>query len=302
MIIDKIDKYMAGEMTTEERASFEKEMEHDAKLREDVRIIAFIIHGIKQVGLEEDNQRLQRLIASSASDKQRYIATIAAIFIAGFIIAATISVPIYNHVVKPLIEKVSKNENVEDNDPIQQKVDSLFYQDEADSLITTLDNNDNKPSKSMNNIVDEDITANQQSNTIQEKEENVQQQETDNEIEETQDQVSQIGNSLAIDIGENGTKYVIEQVKIINKELIVTILISNNEDDAIVHLTNASSVDSYGNTVTGNTPERFILSKGTSIKKQIHFYNISKRPDFLQILKMNEVGGKVLKFRNIPIS
>lgn len=300
MKIDEIDKYLAGEMTAEERASFEKEMEHDTKLREDVRIIAFIIHGIKKVGLEEENKRLQRLIASSASDKQRYIATIAAIFITGFIIAATISVPIYNHVVKPLIEKVSKNDNVEDNNPIQQKMDSLFYQDEADSLKTTLDNSDNNPSNSMNNNDDEDITANQQSNTIQEEEN--EQQETDNEIEETQDQVSQIGNSLAIDIGENGTKYVIEQAKIINKELIVTILISNNEDDAIVFLTNASSVDSYGNTVTGNTPERFILSKGTSIKKQIHFYNISKRPDFLQILKMNEVGGKVLKFRNIPIS
>ena len=299
MIIDKIDKYLAGEMTTEERASFEKEMEHDAKLREDVRIIAFIIHGIKQVGLEEDNQRLQRLIASSASDKRRYIATIAAIFIAGFIIAATISVPIYNHVVKPLIEKVSKNENSENNNPVHQKVDSLFYQDEGDSIKTTIDNSDNKPSNSMNNNDDEDITANQQSNTIEEENE---QKETDNEIEETQDQVSQIGNSLAIDIGENGTKYVIEQAKIINKELIVTILILNNENDAIVHLTNASTVDSYGNTVTGNTPERFILSKGTSIKKQIHFYNISKQPDFLQILKMNEVGGKVLKFRNIPIS
>lgn len=299
MIIDKIDKYLAGEMTTEERASFEKEMEHDAKLREDVRIIAFIIHGIKQVGLEEDNQRLQRLIASSASDKRRYIATIAAIFIAGFIIAATISVPIYNHVVKPLIEKVSKNENSENNNPVHQKVDSLFYQDEADSIKTTIDNSDNKPSNSMNNNDDEDITANQQSNTIEEENE---QKETDNEIEETQDQVSQIGNSLAIDIGENGTKYVIEQAKIINKELIVTILILNNENDAIVHLTNASTVDSYGNTVTGNTPERFILSKGTSIKKQIHFYIISKQPDFLQILKMNEVGGKVLKFRNIPIS
>lgn len=299
MIIDKIDKYLAGEMTTEERASFEKEMEHDAKLREDVRIIAFIIHGIKQVGLEEDNQRLQRLIASSASDKQRYIATIAAIFIAGFIIAATISVPIYNHVVKPLIEKVSTNENSENNNPVHQKVDSLFYQDEADSIKTTIDNSDNKPSNSMNNNDDEDITANQQSNTIEEENE---QKETDNEIEETQDQVSQIGNSLAIDIGENGTKYVIEQANIINKELIVTILISNNENDVIVHLTNASTVDSYGNTVTGNTPERFILSKGTSIKKQIHFYNISKQPDFLQILKMNEVGGKVLKFRNIPIS
>lgn len=299
MKIDEIDKYLAGEMTDEERALFEKEMEHDAKLREDVRIIAFIIHGIKQVGLEEDNQRLQRLIASSASDKQRYIATIAAIFIAGFIIAATISVPIYNHVVKPLIEKVSKNENSESNNPVHQKVDSLFYQDEADSIKTTIDNSDNKPSNSKNNNDDEDITANQQSNTIEEENE---QKETDNEIEETQDQVSQIGNSLAIDIGENGTKYVIEQAKIINKELIVTILISNNENDAIVHLTNASTVDSYGNTVTGNTPERFILFKGTSIKKQIHFYNISKQPDFLQILKMNEVGGKVLKFRNIPIS
>ena len=155
MIIDKIDKYLAGEMTKEERASFEKEIEHDAKLREDVRIIAFIIHGIKQVGLEEDNQRLQRLIASSASDKQRYIATIAAIFIAGFIIAATISVPIYNHVVKPLIEKVSKNENSENNNPVHQKVDSLFYQDEADSINTTIDNSDNKPSNSKINFLSE---------------------------------------------------------------------------------------------------------------------------------------------------
>ena len=108
---------------------------------------------------------------SSASDNRRYIATIAAIFIAGFILAATISVPIYNHVVKPLIEKVSKNENSENNNPVHQKVDSLFYQDEADSLITTLDNSDNKPSNSMNNNDDEDITANQQSNTIEEENE-----------------------------------------------------------------------------------------------------------------------------------
>ena len=58
MKIDEIDKYLAGDMTAEERASFEQEMEHDTKLREDVRIIAYIIHGIKQVGLEEENKFL----------------------------------------------------------------------------------------------------------------------------------------------------------------------------------------------------------------------------------------------------
>ena len=229
MIIDKIDKYLAGEMTTEERASFEKEMEHDAKLREDVRIIAFIIHGIKQVGLEEDNQRLQRLIASSASDKQRYIATIAVIFIAGFIIAATISVPIYNHVVKPLIEKVSKNENSENNNSISQSIDSLIIENEE--IDTTLTEEKMIKRENHDKVIiekkDTNNTNSQYDDPIQTKEE------------------LHINSISKTD--ENGTNYKLFNAYYEKDKLILFVQIVNNNNDRDLVFENPTILDDKGN-------------------------------------------------------
>lgn len=300
MKLDIIDKYLAGEMTTEERLAFEQEMERDPKLKEDVHIIAYIIHGIRQVGLEEENKRLQRIIASSASDKRRYAATIAAIFIAGFIIAATISVPVYHVVVKPLIEKINDHGNQENNELSRQNTDSVFTKQEVDST-TVINEEVQQEETQQGNDELNDEKAVVQENSSKKEEQNEQQNDIKPE-EDEQKPVTTIGNSLSVDIGENGTRYVIEQAEMNGKELIITIVISNNEDDEIIQLTSASLVDSYGETKNGSTPERFLLNKGTKIRKQIHFYNISKIPDFLQILKIKENDGKILKFRNIPIT
>lgn len=290
MIIDKIDKYLAGEMTTEERASFEKEIEHDAKLREDVRIIAFIIHGIKQVGLEEDNQRLQRLIASSASDKQRYIATIAAIFIAGFIIAATISVPIYNHVVKPLIEKVSKNENSENNNSISQSIDSLIIENEE--IDTTL--TEEKMIKRVN--LDKVI--------IEKKDTNNTNSQYDDPIQTKEElHINSISKT-----DENGTNYKLFNAYYEKDKLILFVQIVNNNNDRDLVFENPTILDDKGNQyiainmkLNGQNKNTFSLNR-TQVLEMILTFKVNDVPRHLQELKINDINSwPLIRLKDIDL-
>ena len=290
MIIDKIDKYLAGEMTTEERASFEKEMEHDAKLREDVRIIAFIIHGIKQVGLEEDNQRLQRLIASSASDKRRYIATIAAIFIAGFIIAATISVPIYNHVVKPLIEKVSKNENSENNNSISQSIDSLIIENEE--IDTTLTEGKMIKRENHDKVIIEKKDTN---NTNSQYDDPIQTKEKlhINSISKTD---------------ENGTNYKLFNAYYEKDKLILFVQIVNNNNDRDLVFENPTILDDKGNQyitinmkLNGQNKNTFSLNR-TQVLEMILTFKVNDVPRHLQELKINDINSwPLIRLKDIDL-
>ncbi|MBR6936529.1 MAG: hypothetical protein IKH63_02990 [Prevotella sp.] len=290
MKIDEIDKYLAGEMTAEERASFEKEMEHDAKQREDVRIIAFIIHGIKQVGLEEDNQRLQRLIASSASDKQRYIATIAAIFIAGFIIAATISVPIYNHVVKPLIEKVSKNENSENNNSISQSIDSLIIENEE--IDTTLTEEKMIKRENHDKVIiekkDTNNTNSQYDDPIQTKEE------------------LHINSISKTD--ENGTNYKLFNAYYEKDKLILFVQIVNNNNDRDLVFENPTILDDKGNQyiainmkLNGQNKNTFSLNR-TQVLEMILTFKVNDVPRHLQELKINDINSwPLIRLKDIDL-
>lgn len=56
-----IDFYLSGDMPKKDSLAFEKAMENDPALKEDVRMYALIIHGIKEEGLKEENNRLQRV-------------------------------------------------------------------------------------------------------------------------------------------------------------------------------------------------------------------------------------------------
>lgn len=290
MIIDKIDKYLAGEMTTEERVSFEQEMEHDAKLREDVRIIAFIIHGIKQVGLEEENQRLQRLIASSTSDKRRYIATIAAIFIAGFIIAATISVPIYNHVVKPLIEKVSKNENSENNNSISQSIDSLIIENEE--IDTTLTEEKMIKRENHDKVIiekkDTNNTNSQYDDPIQTKEE------------------LHINSISKTD--ENGTNYKLFNAYYEKDKLILFVQIVNNNNDRDLVFENPTILDDKGNQyiainmkLNGQNKNTFSLNR-TQVLEMILTFKVNDVPRHLQELKINDINSwPLIRLKDIDL-
>lgn len=70
---EMIDLYLSGKMPENERIKFEKAMESDPDLKKDVHIYACIIHGIREVGLEEENKRLQRIAEEAKILEKEYV-------------------------------------------------------------------------------------------------------------------------------------------------------------------------------------------------------------------------------------
>lgn len=296
MKLDIIDKYLAGEMTTEERLAFEQEMERDPKLKEDVHIIAYIIHGIRQVGLEEENKRLQRIIASSASDKRRYVATIAAIFIAGFIIAATISVPVYHVVVKPLIEKINDHDNQENNELSRQNTDSVFTKQEVDS--TT--------------VINEEVQQEETADTDEKektKEDKTKEQQDKDSILVPNPNPSKIHINPISKIDENGTKYELINAYYENGKLTLILQIVNNNNDRDLVFDIPTILDDKGNQHTaismkldGQNKKTFSLNR-TQVLEMILSFKIDYIPNSLQELRIKEINSwPIISMRNIHLS
>ena len=105
MRTETIDRYLRGEMTDDERMAFEQQMADSPELLHDVRTVAYLIHSIKSVGLEEDNRRFVAIRRSQATDRKRWYTSIVAMLVVLFAVAAVVSVPVYKAVIKPMIEK-----------------------------------------------------------------------------------------------------------------------------------------------------------------------------------------------------
>lgn len=104
--LERIEKYLSGKLTVEENEAFEKNLHDSKELADKTKKVAYIIHAINAVGLKRDNERIQRIHASVSGDYKRYTISIAAMIAVIFTFAAVVSVPVYQHVVKPIIEKV----------------------------------------------------------------------------------------------------------------------------------------------------------------------------------------------------
>lgn len=104
--LERIEKYLSGRLSVEENELFEKELRNSKELAEQTKKVAYIIHAIRTVGLKRDNERIRRIRASVSNDYKRYTISVAAMIAVIFTFAAVVSVPVYQHVVKPIIEKV----------------------------------------------------------------------------------------------------------------------------------------------------------------------------------------------------
>ena len=298
MKIEIIDKYLAGKMTADGRRTFEQEMEQDSKLKEDVRITAYIIHGIKKVGLEDDNQRLQRLITSSKTDYRRYVATIAAIFIMGLAFADIISYPLYKYVLKPIVEIIYNDDSHEIESHTQIAPDTIFI--DKDDKTPNTDKQSTKEDETKESVrkkQDENELVSQ----VEEMEEEISQEEPQEEEQEHR-HVQTMGKVEAVAFGENGTRYEIEGARMNGNTLVVTVVMSNKEDDDRISLVDVLSTDSNGNMLSGYAFAPFTLREGVVVRKQLLLYNISRQPKYLQILTIKEKEGKTLRFKNIPVS
>ena len=104
--LDRIEKYLSGKMAPEENKLFEKELRESNDLADQTKKVAYIIHSVNVVGLKRDNERIKRIYASVSSDYKRFVVSVAAMLAVVLVFAAVVSVPVYQHVVKPVIKKV----------------------------------------------------------------------------------------------------------------------------------------------------------------------------------------------------
>ena len=104
--LKRIEKHLSGKLTIEEKEVFEKDLRRSKELAENTKMAAYIIHAINLVGLKRDNERIQRIQSSVSNDYKRYTISIAAMIAVIFTFAAVVSVPVFQYVVKPIIEKV----------------------------------------------------------------------------------------------------------------------------------------------------------------------------------------------------
>ena len=104
--LDRIEKYLSGKMVPEENKLFEKELRESKDLADQTKKVAYIIHSVNVVGLKRDNERIKRIYASVSGDYKRFVVSIAAMLAVVLVFATVVSVPVYRHVVKPIIKKV----------------------------------------------------------------------------------------------------------------------------------------------------------------------------------------------------
>lgn len=95
MDIDKIERYLYGQMEPSEEESFESQMKKWPSLDDDVRTMAYIIHCIKDVAIEKENERIDRIKLSTHSDRKRYVTAVAALFLAIAMVTGSIATGLY---------------------------------------------------------------------------------------------------------------------------------------------------------------------------------------------------------------
>lgn len=110
MKTDDIEKYLCHELNADEQSAFEHEMSKDPELQEDVRIVSYTIQSVVLVGHERDLQRIREIKNNLGGDLKRCIASVA-VFVVAVVALAAVSVPVYRHIVLPMIEKITNEDN-----------------------------------------------------------------------------------------------------------------------------------------------------------------------------------------------
>jgi len=310
MELELIERYLNNEMDGEERQKFEDRMERQPHLEEDVKTVAYIIHAIREKGIEQDNDRIDAIRRSVSSDHKRYVISAAAMFAVLFAIAAIVSVPVYKHVIKPIIERNELPKNAPSSS-IFNTTDTLSLVNDNDTIIS--ESEDSQPVETVRN--NEDINTNDPKsieeptvdNSIEANESQKKQEETAKEEEAQKAKVPSPTISSLTD--KNGTRYKIVSVRAKDEGIIVTLQLSNNDDQYMIKLKGVSIVDSRNNRTkssqikaNGKYSSNFVLNMSETTTVEIFFYGIKGKPSYLQLLQIQEDDShSTLQFKNLEI-
>lgn len=102
--IEQIEAYLRGTMSQEESKAFESQMASDPELKQEVETMAMDIVAIRQVWVARDQMKIARLRHDMAGASKRMWTAAATIGGVALLAAAMVFTPVYEFVVKPIVE------------------------------------------------------------------------------------------------------------------------------------------------------------------------------------------------------
>lgn len=311
MELELIEKYLNNEMDGEERQKFEERIARQPLLKDDVQTVAYIIRAIREKGIEADNDRLDAIRRQTGRDRKRYVASVAAMLAVLLAVAASISVPVYRHVVKPLIEQREQSSSAPRQNNVQS-ADTLDITNDSDTTEVQdkptdedqKEENNNLPTLNDNNNEDTQPTENRQDENL----EPVQEQEKPVKEEEAQN-AKVPKPTIATGTDKHGTRYRITSVIAKGETIVVTMQLRNDDDQYMIKLSGVEIIDSRNNPTRASiikhsqgSGSHFIINEGETTTVELYFYNIKGKPSYLQMLKFQEADSHSdMKFRNLEI-
>ena len=327
MKTEQIERYLTRQMTDEERAAFEQEMREQLQLAEDVKIVAWTIEAIRERGKQEDEEAIKRMREEMGSDNKRYYATVAAVIGGVLIVAAMTAVsipPLYQHVIKPIIESVFPSEEKSEISNPQQpsslntpSLDSLASSSGTDSINNVGDDTQgedqkvaNEPQKQEDEPVKEEKVKEEPLKEEKAKEDVAKPKEEDvtkAKPKEEKSLPSPVANFSPITKSIGSTKYTLTNLTG-NSSGIVTAYVTmiNNEKDEMVNIGNfemvaEGAIGKFQGATFSNGKNKFLLRKGESISFQILF-KFDERPLTVSSIKFDDLSSiHDVRYKKIPI-
>lgn len=305
MDIEKIERYLNRQMEPSEEESFESQMKKWPSLEEDVRTMAYIIHSIKDVAIDKENERIDKIKLSTHSDRKRYIAAIAALFLAIAMVTGTIATGLYfllkdkGNGTKQTTQSEFKAPTKIEGNPIQlPKAQQEEKKEEKKNEETNKERKEYKTS-TPKPTPEEPATKSVASN---------QEQVEETEIPEREDnQPAPIQKQLKpIELPEN---YKMNDIHIrkVGDDMICSFTMTNTKETAKVRIHSPRAKDINGNNFSipycriNKTSKPEIWEKGKAYYIEIRIYCLNEKNTFKQISFSFQSEGKYVKTKSMTI-
>lgn len=305
MDIEKIERYLNRQMEPSEEESFESQMKKWPSLEDDVRTMAYIIHSIKDVAIDKENERIDKIKLSTHSDRKRYIATIAALFLAIAMVTGTIATGLY-FLLKDKEEGTKQTTQSEfkapakiEGNPIQLPKAQQEEKKEGKKKEETNKEGKEDKTSTPKPTSEEPATKGVASN---------QEQVEETEIPEREDnQPAPIQKQLKpIELPEN---YKMNDIHIrkVGDDMICSFTMTNTKENAKVRIHSPRAIDIYGKNFSrpycriDQTNELQKWEKGKAYKIVIKIYCMNEKSTFKQISFSFQSEGKYVKTKSMSI-
>ena len=309
MDIEKIERYLNGQMEPSEEESFESQMKKWPSLEDDVRTMAYIIHSIKDVAIEKENERIDRIKLSTHTDRKRYITAVAALFLAIAMVTGSIATGLY-FLLKDEKDGTTQIAQSEYNAPVKIEGNPIQLP-KAQNEDMGGKKKEEKKKEETNKEGKEDKTSTPKPTSEEPATKSVasnQEQVEETEIPEREDnQPAPIQKQLKpIELPEN---YKMNDIHIrkIGDDMICSFTMTNTKETAKVRIHSPRAKDINGKNFSipycriNKTSKPEIWEKGKAYYIEIRIYCLNEKNTFKQISFSFQSEGKYVKTKSMTI-